>query len=97
MVAHDTPCLGPVTQAGCGEICPAYDRGCYGCFGPARQVNLSSLASHLLSSGLQPTAAVHLLRNFNGYAPEFRAASQQIEAQVPSASASPGDQQRGGG
>ena len=34
MVAHGTPCLGPVTQAGCGAICPSYDRGCYGCFGP---------------------------------------------------------------
>ena len=33
-VAHGTPCLGPVTQAGCGAICPAYARGCYGCFGP---------------------------------------------------------------
>ncbi len=34
MVAHGTPCLGPVTHAGCGAICPAYDRGCYGCYGP---------------------------------------------------------------
>ena len=34
MVAHGTPCLGPVTHAGCGAICPAYNRGCYGCFGP---------------------------------------------------------------
>ena len=33
-VAHGTPCLGPVTQAGCGALCPAFDRGCYGCFGP---------------------------------------------------------------
>ena len=33
-VAHGTPCLGPVTQAGCGALCPAYNRGCYGCFGP---------------------------------------------------------------
>ena len=34
-VAHGTPCLGPVTHAGCGALCPTYDRGCYGCFGPA--------------------------------------------------------------
>ena len=34
MVAHGTPCLGPVTHAGCGALCPSYDRGCYGCFGP---------------------------------------------------------------
>ena len=35
LVAHGTPCLGPVTQAGCGALCPAVGRGCYGCFGPA--------------------------------------------------------------
>jgi coenzyme F420-reducing hydrogenase gamma subunit len=97
MVAQNTPCLGPVTQAGCGAICPAYDRGCYGCFGPARQVNLASLSSHLLTSGLQPTTAVHLLRNFNGYAAEFRAASQQIEDRAATANASSGDPQLGGG
>ncbi len=34
-VAHGTPCLGPVTQAGCGALCPSVGRGCYGCFGPA--------------------------------------------------------------
>ena len=36
MVSHGIPCLGPVTQAGCGAICPAYNRGCFGCFGPPR-------------------------------------------------------------
>ncbi|MFC4907105.1 oxidoreductase [Actinomadura gamaensis] len=35
LVAHGTPCLGPVTRAGCGAICPSYGRGCYGCFGPS--------------------------------------------------------------
>ncbi|HBL29725.1 MAG TPA: oxidoreductase, partial [Acidobacteria bacterium] len=32
LVAHGTPCLGPVTHAGCGALCPVYHRGCYGCF-----------------------------------------------------------------
>ena len=44
MVAHGTPCLGPVTHAGCGALCPAYDRGCYGCFGPMETPNTASLA-----------------------------------------------------
>lgn len=97
MVARNTPCLGPVTQAGCGAICPSYDRGCYGCFGPARQVNMASLSNHLLATGTAPTTAVHLLRNFNGYAPEFRAASQQIESQAAAvANGSPGATTSGG-
>ena len=47
MVAGGLPCLGPVTQSGCGAICPAYDRGCYGCFGPAAQPNMASLTDQL--------------------------------------------------
>ena len=38
-VAHGTPCLGPLTHAGCGALCPGYQRGCYGCFGPAEGVS----------------------------------------------------------
>lgn len=79
MVAHGTPCLGPVTQAGCGAICPTFNRGCYGCFGPAQQVNVSSLTSKLMERGLAPRDAVHLVRSFNGYAPQFRAESERLE------------------
>jgi coenzyme F420-reducing hydrogenase gamma subunit len=78
LVAKGTPCLGPVTQTGCGAICPAYDRGCYGCFGPSAQPNLPSLSDQLLRSGLPPLDVVHLLRSFNGYAPAFCAESQRL-------------------
>ena len=44
MVAHGTPCLGPVTHAGCGALCPAYTRGCYGCYGPKETPNTASLS-----------------------------------------------------
>ena len=47
MVAHGTPCLGPVTHAGCGALCPTYDRGCYGCFGPMETPNTVSLTRQL--------------------------------------------------
>ncbi|MCB9678942.1 MAG: oxidoreductase [Alphaproteobacteria bacterium] len=39
VVAHGTPCLGPVTHAGCGALCPGYTRGCFGCYGPSRGSN----------------------------------------------------------
>ena len=42
MVARGTPCLGPITHAGCGALCPAYARGCYGCFGPMETPNTRS-------------------------------------------------------
>lgn len=79
MVGHGTPCLGPVTHAGCGAICPSYDRGCYGCYGPAAQPNLVSLTSQLQESGLTPGQVVQSLRSFNGYAAEFRAESDRVE------------------
>jgi coenzyme F420-reducing hydrogenase gamma subunit len=78
-VARGIPCLGPVTQSGCGAICPSYDRGCYGCYGPVRQANVTSFADQIVHTGTPPRELVPLLRNFNGYAPEFRAASERLE------------------
>ncbi|MCC5793246.1 MAG: oxidoreductase [Chromatiales bacterium] len=72
MVAHGTPCLGPVTQAGCGALCPRFDRGCYGCFGPMETPNTASLASPLAACGLDRGAIVRLYRSFNAAAPAFR-------------------------
>ena len=78
-VAQGIPCLGPVTQAGCGAICPSFHRECFGCYGPKEQPNLASLASFYGDHGTAPRDLVQLLRNFNGYAPEFREASNAIE------------------
>jgi coenzyme F420-reducing hydrogenase gamma subunit len=78
-VAQGVPCLGPVTQSGCGAICPAFARGCYGCFGPAGQPNCESLSDHLLACGGTPAKLVPLLRNFNADAPEFRAEGDRID------------------
>jgi len=72
LVAHGTPCLGPVTRAGCGALCPSVDRGCFGCFGPADTANTSSLAGRLRVEGLEPVDVTRLFRTFNAGAPAFR-------------------------
>ncbi len=77
MVAAGIPCMGPVTQAGCGAICPAFDRGCYGCFGPAESANIDSLAQWWGALGVGDDDLVRALRSFNAYAPEFREASDR--------------------
>jgi coenzyme F420-reducing hydrogenase gamma subunit len=79
MVAHGTPCLGPVTQAGCGAICPAYDRGCYGCFGPMESPNTVSLARSWTEKGASPAELVRAFRSFNSWAPAFRSAGESHE------------------
>ncbi len=65
MVAHGTACLGPVTHAGCGALCPAYDRGCYGCFGPMETPNTVSLTRQLHVLGADDRAVDRVFRTFN--------------------------------
>ena len=79
MVADGAACLGPVTQAGCGAICPAYDRPCYGCFGPCAQPNLVSLTEQFRADGMVAGDVVQSLRSFSGFAPDFRDESDRIE------------------
>lgn len=76
MVAHGTPCLGPVTHAGCGALCPAYNRGCYGCYGPKESPNPESLD---VWSGLEDRDLVRIYRTFNAGAGAFRHASEAHE------------------
>lgn len=72
MVAHGVPCLGPVTQAGCGNLCPPLGRGCYGCFGPSEAPNTASLAAWFARLGVAPTAIRDAFRSYNAAAPAFR-------------------------
>ena len=60
------PCLGPVTHAGCGALCPSCDRGCYGCFGPKETTNTASLAQWLGDRGVpERDIALRVPRRFN--------------------------------
>jgi sulfhydrogenase subunit delta len=64
-VAHGTPCLGPVTHAGCGAICPSYNRGCYGCFGPMESPNTVALTQRLRVLGMDEPGIERVFRTFN--------------------------------
>lgn len=65
MVAHGTPCLGPITQAGCQALCPSFHRGCYGCFGPMESPNVAALRQQLTALGLSGEGIDRLLHTFN--------------------------------
>jgi coenzyme F420-reducing hydrogenase gamma subunit len=79
VVAHGTPCLGPVTNAGCGAICPTYDRGCYGCFGPKETPNTKSMAALWSGLGVSEQDLVRTFRGFNASAEPFRKESETHE------------------
>ena len=79
LVAQGAPCLGPVTQGGCGALCPSYERGCYGCFGPKENANTAALAGLWRSHGVEEKSIQRLFRNFNAWAPPFRQESGSHE------------------
>ena len=80
MVAQGIPCLGPVTHAGCGAICPAYNRGCYGCYGPKETPNTLSLSTRWKQLAASEQDLLRTYRTFNAATPPFRTESEAHEA-----------------
>jgi sulfhydrogenase subunit delta len=80
MVAHGTPCLGPVTQAGCGALCPSFARGCYGCFGPMESPNTAALSEWWRKLGVHRPDLVRVFRTFNANSEPFRKESEAHDA-----------------
>ena len=73
LVAHGSPCMGPVTSTGCGVLCPSHDRPCYSCFGPSVQPNTAALADQFAKLGLEPDDIRRLFQTFYANAQEFNA------------------------
>jgi coenzyme F420-reducing hydrogenase gamma subunit len=80
MVSRGIPCLGPVTRAGCGALCPGLGRDCYGCYGPAENANADALAARFRALGLDATAIAQRFGAINSQAPAFLAAARKAAA-----------------
>lgn len=85
LVLGQAACLGPVTRAGCGAICPAAGRGCFGCFGPVDQPNIDALVPALRATGLDDLGVQRIFRTFTAAAPAFAAAADAVKATPPAA------------
>jgi len=83
MVTKGEPCLGPVTRDGCGALCPSLGRACYGCYGPAENINGSALARRLEELGLDRDEAARRFHFINSGAPAFHEAGLKA-AMAPS-------------
>jgi len=79
LVSGSQPCLGPITQAGCGALCPSVNRPCYGCFGPMEMPNIESLGNWFSGLGHTRGELVRMLRSFNGYLEPFKQAGDRYE------------------
>ncbi|MEQ9546943.1 MAG: oxidoreductase [Marinobacter sp.] len=79
MVAHGTPCLGPMTHSGCNALCPSYNRGCYGCYGPKENPNAPALSERLDQLGMGRAERLRFYRTFNAWAGPFREESERHE------------------
>jgi coenzyme F420-reducing hydrogenase gamma subunit len=90
LVARGEPCMGPVTRAGCGALCPSFGRACYACYGPSEQVNGAALGRRLEGLGLLPDEVVRRFRGINSAAPAFRQTVEQLRG------AAAGEQAKGG-
>ncbi len=76
VMVQGEPCLGPITHAGCGAICPAYRRGCYGCYGPMEAPNTAPLMAAWQSLGATQGTMRRALSTFNVAAEAFRRESE---------------------
>ena len=81
VVAHGVACLGPATRTGCGVLCPANGRGCYGCFGPTPNVDMKTIIAALLPVERYPGEVWGLFSNVSNYAPAFRLAAEMLATQ----------------
>lgn len=74
LVANGTPCMGPVTQTGCGALCPGANRDCYACYGPSENPNTDSLTKWLSSLGFSDEEIKRRFLFINNQAPVFKRA-----------------------
>ncbi|HEX7658341.1 MAG TPA: oxidoreductase [Pseudonocardiaceae bacterium] len=80
MVADGTPCLGPVTHAGCGAVCPAYRRGCFGCYGPRGDRNMPELLGLLRVHGMNEDEMRRVFHTFHATFDGFDASGAPVTA-----------------
>ncbi|MEQ9518013.1 MAG: oxidoreductase [Parvibaculum sp.] len=80
MVAQGTSCLGPVTHAGCNAICPSYNRGCYGCYGPMEMPNMKAMTGWLTATGMVSRDIQRILQTFYANAEPFHEESTRHDA-----------------
>jgi sulfhydrogenase subunit delta len=79
LITKKQACMGPVTQTGCGSLCPSLGRGCYACYGPKYNPNTKSLGNCFESFGLSKKAIAQKFLHINNQAPTFNNAGNYFK------------------
>lgn len=79
VVTKNEPCMGPVTQTGCGALCPGVGRGCYACYGPQENPNAKALGAWFRRGGMSDDAIAKLFLHINNQAPAFNQAGMYFK------------------
>jgi coenzyme F420-reducing hydrogenase gamma subunit len=80
LVAKKQACMGPVTQTGCGVLCPGITRPCYACYGPSEVPNTKSLGNWFIDKlNIAPEKNAQQFLHLNNQAPAFKEAGQYFK------------------
>lgn len=71
LIENNLPCLGPVTAAGCGALCPSAGAACYGCWGPCESPQMDAMATILAEKGFDLKEVITRLQTFGAPAELF--------------------------
>lgn len=73
MLTQNKPCMGPLTYAGCGALCPSYNRGCAGCYGLQEHARPQALVRRWRQLGVaDKEIQSRVFRGVNAYAEGLR-------------------------
>ena len=79
LVTKKNSCMGPVTQTGCGALCPSIGRDCYACYGPSENPNTRSLGTQFQKNGLTNEAIANQFLHINNQATAFHQAGSYFK------------------
>ncbi|HVV69238.1 MAG TPA: sulfhydrogenase subunit delta [Gammaproteobacteria bacterium] len=79
LVSQGKPCMGPVTQTGCGALCPGTNRDCYACYGPSENPNPRSLGQWFEQLGFTDGEIAQKFHHINNQSPAFHQAGDYFK------------------